>query len=95
MRYPKVSDLEVSRNLIEVLPMNLQELQDFVADFRRVSLAEMKLCFQTNTDILRPMLDSLIKKGIVQKSPLDEKCHTCRKCEDEELEFYEWVETVS
>ncbi len=75
--------------------MKIQELQDFICDFRRVSLAEMKICFQTNGDKLRPMLDRLIQKGIVQKSPLDEKCQTCQKCESDELEFYEWIESFS
>ncbi|MGK7898580.1 MAG: FeoC-like transcriptional regulator [Xenococcus sp. (in: cyanobacteria)] len=71
--------------------MNLQELEDFIYDFRRVSLAEMEICFQTNSDQLRPMLDRLIKNGTVQKSPLDEKCQTCQKCGSDELEFYEWI----
>ena len=74
--------------------MNLQELQDFVFDFRRVSLAEMKICFQTNGETLRPMLDRLIKKGTVQKSHLVEKCQSCQKCESDELEFYEWIEST-
>ncbi|MDJ0904141.1 MAG: FeoC-like transcriptional regulator [Xenococcus sp. MO_188.B8] len=74
--------------------MNLQELQDFIFDFRRVSLAEMKICFQANGDTLRPMLDRLIKNGRVQKSPIDKKCQTCLKCESDELEFYEWIESL-
>ena len=74
--------------------MKLQELQDFICDFRRVSLAEMKICFPANGDKLRTMLDSLIKQGIVQRSPLDEKCKTCQKCESDELEFYEWIESI-
>ncbi|ELS00633.1 FeoC like transcriptional regulator [Xenococcus sp. PCC 7305] len=74
--------------------MNLQELQDFVFDFGRVSLAEMKICFQTNGESLRPMLDRLIQKGKVKKSPLDEKCQTCLKCESDELEFYESIESI-
>ena len=71
--------------------MDLQELQNFVFDFGRVSLAEIELCFQANGDTIRPMLERLIKKGRVQRSPLDEKCQTCQKCEPDELEFYEWI----
>ena len=74
--------------------MNLQELQDFISDFRRVSLAELQICFQTNSESLRPMLEKLIKKGNIQKSPMEEKCQTCLKCGSDELEFYEWIGTI-
>lgn len=74
--------------------MNLKELQDFVFDFQRVSLAEMKLYLQIDADTLRPMLDRLIKRGKVQKSLMTEKCQSCQKCESDELEFYEWSETI-
>lgn len=71
--------------------MKLQELQEFVFDFGRVSLAEMKLYLQIDRETLNPMLDSLIKQGLVQKSPTTEECKTCQKCESDEIEFYEWV----
>ena len=74
--------------------MNLKELQDFICDFRRVSLAEMKLFLQIDGDTLSPMLDSLIKQGMVQKSPPTEDCETCQKCDPEEIDFYEWIESV-
>ncbi|BAU63025.1 hypothetical protein STA3757_03800 [Stanieria sp. NIES-3757] len=74
--------------------MSLKELQDFVFNFQRVSLAEMKLVFQIDGDKLRAMLDRLIKKGKVQKSPMTEKCQSCQKCESDELEFYEWSENI-
>lgn len=74
--------------------MKLTELQDFVFDFHRVSLAEMKLYLQIDGDKLRPMLDRLIKNGKVQKSPMAQECQTCLKCESDELEFYEWIENI-
>ena len=74
--------------------MNLKELQDFIFNFRRVSLAEMKLFLQIDGDTLSPMLDSLIKQGIVQKSSPTEECETCQKCDSEEIEFYEWVGSI-
>ena len=74
--------------------MSLKKLQDFVFDFQRVSLAEMKLYLQIEGEAIRPMLDNLIEKGKVRKSPMVEKCETCQKCESDELEFYEWVETA-
>ncbi|GAB4544017.1 MAG: hypothetical protein Tsb0014_37950 [Pleurocapsa sp.] len=74
--------------------MNLKELQDFIFDFRRVSLAEMKLYLQIDGNTLRPMLDRLIQKGKVQRSPETEECQTCHKCQPDELEFYEWIDSV-
>jgi hypothetical protein len=74
--------------------MNLKELQDFVCDFRRVSLAEMKLYLQIDGETLMPMLNGLISQGIVQKSTMTPECQTCRKCDAEEIEFYEWVEST-
>ncbi|PSB09229.1 sugar metabolism transcriptional regulator [Pleurocapsa sp. CCALA 161] len=74
--------------------MKLKELQDFVYNFRRVSLAEMKLYLQIDGETLRLMLNGLITQGIVQKSPTTPECKTCQKCEAEEIEFYEWVEST-
>ncbi len=75
--------------------MDLTELKDFVFDFGRVSLAEMKLYLQIDREILNPMLDSLVEQGIVKKSYTAEECETCQKCDPEEIEFYEWVESNS
>ncbi len=72
--------------------MSLKELQDFIFDFQLVSLAEIKLYLQIDGDTIRPMLNSLITNGKVQRSPMADKCQTCLKCEPDELEFYEWVE---
>lgn len=74
--------------------MNITELKKFVSDFRRVSLAEMKLYLEIDRDTLNPILDLLVQQGIVQKSYIDEKCNTCQKCDPEEIEFYEWVEQL-
>ena len=74
--------------------MKLQELQNFVFDFHRVSLAEMKLYLQLDGETLKPMLDKLIQNGKVQKSPTAEECQTCLKCESDELDFYEWIESI-
>ncbi len=38
--------------------MNLQELQEFVFNFQRVSIAEMKLYLQIDGDSLNPLLES-------------------------------------
>ena len=71
--------------------MNLQELQEFVFNFQRVSIGEMKLYLQIDGDTLNPLLDNLLKQGLIQKSLTTEECKTCQKCPAEEIEFYEWV----
>lgn len=74
--------------------MNVTELRDFVFDFGRVSLAEMKLYMQIDRETLDSMLNSLIQQGIVKKSYTADECETCQKCDPEEIEFYEWVGSV-
>ena len=74
--------------------MDLKELKDFVFDFSRVSLAEMKLYLQIDRDTLDPMLDGLVQQGVVKKSYTAKECQTCQKCDQEEIEFYEWVENI-
>ncbi|MEM7590668.1 MAG: FeoC-like transcriptional regulator [Cyanobacteria bacterium P01_A01_bin.83] len=74
--------------------MNIKELKDFVFDFGRVSLAEMKLYLQIDRQTLNPMLDSLVQQGIVKKSYTAKECQTCQKCNREEIEFYEWAGSV-
>ncbi len=72
--------------------MILKELQDFVLDYHRVSLAEMELHFHMDGDALRQMLSKLIKKGRVRKLPVPDKCHGCTFCQPDTIEFYEWVD---
>ncbi|MGF1540503.1 MAG: FeoC-like transcriptional regulator [Pleurocapsa sp.] len=71
--------------------MILKELQDFVLDYRRVSLAEMELHFHIDGDALRQMLNKLIQKGRVRRLPMPDKCHDCTFCNPDTTEFYEWV----
>ncbi|MGK7916282.1 MAG: FeoC-like transcriptional regulator [Prochloraceae cyanobacterium] len=72
--------------------MILKELQDFVLDYHRVSLAEMELHFHIDGDALRHMLSKLIKKGRVRKVAMTDKCHGCTSCNPDTIEFYEWVD---
>ena len=60
--------------------MILKELQDFVLDSHRVSLAEMELHFHIDGDALRQMLSKLIKKGRVRQLPISHKCDGCTFC---------------
>lgn len=72
--------------------MILKELQEFVLDYHRVSLAEMELHFHMDGNALRQILLKLIKKGRVRKVPIPDKCNGCTFCNPDTIEFYEWIE---
>jgi hypothetical protein len=71
--------------------MILQEIQEFVRDYHKVSLAQMELHFHMDGDALRPMLKKLVKKGRIRQLPIAAKCPSCSSCDIDTLEFYEWV----
>jgi len=70
--------------------MILNELQVYLADRKKVSLADLKLHFRIDTDPLRDMLNRLIRKGRVRRED-GAVCGGCRSCSSETIEFYEWV----
>jgi hypothetical protein len=72
--------------------MILKELQEFVLDYHRVSLAEMELHFHLDGNALRQMLNTLVQKGRVRKLPIPEHCHGCTFCDPDTIEFYEWID---
>lgn len=72
--------------------MILKELQNFVLDYHRVSLAEMELHFHMDGNALRQMLNTLVQKGRVRKLPIPEHCHGCTFCNPDTIEFYEWID---
>ncbi|MEM9805764.1 MAG: FeoC-like transcriptional regulator [Cyanobacteria bacterium P01_D01_bin.56] len=71
--------------------MILSELQDYITEQRKVSLAQMELKFSVDATALRGMLNYLIQKGRIQKLPMPARCHGCIICSPESLEFYECV----
>ncbi|MDJ0742117.1 MAG: FeoC-like transcriptional regulator [Xenococcaceae cyanobacterium MO_167.B27] len=71
--------------------MILKAIQNFLINYNRVSLADMKRHFQIDGDALKPMLNKLIKKGRVRKLSNTKKCNSCTSCDPDALEFYEWI----
>ncbi|MGD1898968.1 MAG: FeoC-like transcriptional regulator [Phormidesmis sp.] len=71
--------------------MILSELQAYIAEQKRVSLAQIAVKFGIDADALRGMLSCLIRKGRVQKLPIPSRCHGCIVCAQEAIEFYEWM----
>ncbi len=70
--------------------MILSELQQYVSDRRRVSMADLQLHFRADAEVLRDMLDRLIRKGRVRLES-GKKCGGCHSCASEAIEFYEWL----
>ena len=75
--------------------MILSELQTYITEQHRVSLAQMELRFGIDANALRGMLNYLIHKGRIYKLPAPYRCHGCTVCSTESLEFYEWVASAT
>ncbi len=69
--------------------MSLQKLQNYLHEHQRVSLTELANHLHTDTEVLRPMLQILMRKGRVRKLE-GKKCQGCSTCAPEAMEFYEW-----
>ena len=71
--------------------MILKDLQTYLSEQHRASLAQMEVKFGIDADALRGMLQVLSAKGRVHPLPIPDRCHGCDICSQESLEFYEWV----
>ena len=71
--------------------MILSQLQDYIAEQHKVSLAQIEVKFGIEAAALRGMLSQLIRKRRVQKLPSPQRCHGCDVCSQESLEFYEYI----
>lgn len=68
------------------------ELQTYLAQKQKVSLAELETHFRSHPDALRGMLNKLVHKGRVRPLASEgKKCGGCTHCDTEAFEFYEWV----
>ncbi|MGB3789273.1 MAG: FeoC-like transcriptional regulator [Phormidesmis sp.] len=70
--------------------MVITELQQYLRDRPKVSMAELQLHFGMEPDPLRDILNRLIRKGRVLRED-GKLCGGCRSCAAEAIEFYEWV----
>ena len=71
--------------------MILIEIQRYLSEQGRVSLAQMELHFRIDADALRGIIEQLVRKGRVRKLPIPEHCHGCTECSTECIQFYEWA----
>ncbi len=55
------------------------------------SIGELALRFRVSPDAMRGMLDHWIRKGMVARDAVPQKCSCCTSCHEEDLEIYRWV----
>lgn len=73
--------------------MILSDIQKFIADNKRASIADLKIHFRMDGDALRGMLSRLIRKGRISKMAEAKKCGGCHSCGDDAAEIYVWINT--
>jgi putative ferrous iron transport protein C len=72
--------------------MILAEITGYLAEHKRVALADLANRFETSPDALRGMLHALERKGRVRRIANGAACSGgCCKCDPETVETYEWV----
>jgi len=71
--------------------MILSEIQNFIKQQGKTSIAELEAKFKIDSSALRGMLEKLIRKGRVKKMGEGQKCGGCKSCAPEAIEFYEWA----
>jgi hypothetical protein len=73
--------------------MILSEVKYYLMNHKRVTLCDLALHFDTETEAMRGMLELWIRKGRVLKSNMQACCSkTCFKCcNTSVMEIYEWI----
>lgn len=71
--------------------MILFELKRYLADRRRVDLADICNRFDVDAEALRGMLDQWIRKGRVRRISDAGTCGGCCGCNTPTAEVYEWI----
>jgi|688.fasta_scaffold742785_2 hypothetical protein len=73
--------------------MLLINLKHYVKNQRFVSLFDLTTRFDLEPDILRAMLQLLIRKGSVRQRHKTNHCGVkCLKCDPKVTEIYEWID---
>ncbi len=70
--------------------MIFTELQTYLSQQQKASLAQLASHFGTDASALRGMLQRLVHKGRIRQFQAD-KCGSCDHCDPSLFEFYEWL----
>lgn len=69
----------------------LLQLRDYIKKQKLVSIAQMTREFNIDTQALKPMMEILIKKGIVRKEQKIASCtDLCSSCKMGDAIYYSW-----
>ncbi len=73
--------------------MILSEIKYYLMKHKRVTIGDLALHFDTETEAMRGMLEQWIRKGRVLKLDVQASCNkTCSKCCDASaMEIYKWT----
>jgi hypothetical protein len=70
----------------------LSDLKRYLQERGQASLWDMALHFDAEPDVVRAMLDVWVRKGRVQRDPLDAACGgNCNQCDMAASEIYRWT----
>lgn len=75
--------------------MILSRLSDYMREHRRASLNDLANGLGATTEALEPMLETLQRKGRVQRLPAGSTCgRSCGGCDPTTQVVYEWTGDV-
>ena len=70
--------------------MLVSDINSYLAEHGRASMADLTNRFDVAPAALRGMLDLLAKKGRIARLKAAGDCGSCCKCDPATLEIYEW-----
>jgi DeoR/GlpR family transcriptional regulator of sugar metabolism len=73
--------------------MDLIQLKHYLRERKIVPLQDVALHFKAEIETVRPLLETWMKKGKLQKQNGSlGACKGCCKCDPATIELYEWIE---
>ena len=70
--------------------MLVSDLNSYLAERQRVTMADLANRFDASPEALRGMLELLIAKGRVVRDQVGITCNGCTKCDPAAMEIYLW-----
>lgn len=72
--------------------MLLTEIKNYIRSNQILSLFDISKQFNVEPQVLRDMLDILVRKGQIRRCLKDSKCGTqCNQCSALFTEIYQWI----
>jgi len=71
--------------------MILSEIKTYLMERKRAPIGDLVSHFDAEPEAIRGMLEHFIRKGRVRRIDSGGTCGGCQKCNDFNLEVYEWT----